>query len=164
MSSKVLFKAAEIGQMSEYDVKHPLNPAAHVFARSLSHASGLQRLGFHLIRIPSGAEANTYHPHHFEEEFFYFLSGRGAMTIDGVVHEVGPGDFAGFTAPSVPHGLRNPGPEDLVYLVGGERREFEVAELISVGKILVRERGKAFLVDPEDYMPMQRLKSKQEKD
>jgi uncharacterized cupin superfamily protein len=162
MEAKVFHKAAEIRALFEYDIKHPLNPKGHAYARSLSHASGLKRLGFHLMRIPAGAEANTYHTHRFEEEFFYFLSGQGIMTIDGVEHEVGPGDFAGFTAPSVAHGLRNPGPEDLIYLVGGERREFEVAELISVGKILVRAQGQAWVVDPGNFVEMPNWRGRKE--
>lgn len=34
----------------------------------------------------------------------------------------------GFPTPSVPHHLRNIGDEDLVYLVGGENLEVEVAD------------------------------------
>ena len=34
--------------------------------------------------------------------------------------------------------MRNPGPRDLVYLSGGENREFEVAEYPTLGKRAVR--------------------------
>jgi uncharacterized cupin superfamily protein len=34
--------------------------------------------------------------------------------------EVGPGDFMAFPTPSVPHHLKNPSDQDLVYLMGAK--------------------------------------------
>lgn len=72
------------------------------------------------------------------------------MLIDGTEHEVGPGDFLAFPAPSVPHLVSNPFDSDLVYLVGGERKEFELGEFPRHDKLLIRDRGKAYLVKRQD--------------
>lgn len=41
--------------------------------------------------VPSGS-ATQRHYHQRSEEFYYILSGRGSMEIDGEIREVGPGD------------------------------------------------------------------------
>jgi uncharacterized cupin superfamily protein len=137
---KFLLKAKDILDMPEVEGRHSMNPKAELHGRSLSEAVGLERLGVHVIRVPGGKEANEYHAHRFEEEFFYVLAGRGIVTIDGEEHEIGPGDFMGFPTPSVAHGLYNPHREDLVYIVGGERREFEIGELVRHDTLVIKER------------------------
>lgn len=117
---------------------HPLNPKSEVHMRSLGDAVGLQRLGIHLMRVLPGKEAFVFHAHHTEEEFIYVLSGRGMAEIGEEEFEVGPGDFMGFSAPSVGHHLRNPFEEDLVYLAGGERHAAEIADFPRLGKRVVR--------------------------
>jgi uncharacterized cupin superfamily protein len=77
------------------------------------------------IRVPAGKESFVYHSHRFEEEWMYVLAGSGIAFIDGQEFAISAGDFLGFPAPSVAHLLRNTGSEDLVYLAGGENREFE---------------------------------------
>jgi uncharacterized cupin superfamily protein len=143
----VLLKAEQIRSQPEYEARHPLNPDSLAYFRSLSVPAGLERMGFHLGRLPSGKEPNEYHSHHYEEEFYYVVSGRGVILMDGVEHEIGPGDFMAFPSPSVPHVLRNPFPEDLVYLVGGERREFELADFPRHGKVLIKDRDIAYMVE-----------------
>lgn len=137
-----LIRAAEISRMQEIEAHHPLNPDSEFFVRSLSALAGLERIGVHLYRLPPGKEPAEYHSHHYEEEFFYILSGRGRAIIDGDEHPVGPGDFMAFRAPSVAHTLRNDSGEDLVYLVGGERREFEIGEFPRLNKMVIRDRGR----------------------
>jgi len=44
----------------------------------------------------------------------------------------------GFPTPSVAHHLRNPFSEDLVYLMGGENRDMEVADFPKLGKRMIR--------------------------
>ena len=44
----------------------------------------------------------------------------------------------GFAAPSVAHHLRNTGEEELVYLMGGESLDAEVATFPKLGKTIVR--------------------------
>ena len=54
---------------------------------------------------------------HTEEEFCYILSGRGRITIGDEYVEYGPGSFL-FIPAGVPHGVANPGPEDVVMVFG----------------------------------------------
>jgi uncharacterized cupin superfamily protein len=108
---------------------------------------GLQRIGFHMGRIPPEKESFVYHFHHHEEEFVYILSGRGIAEIDNEEFEIGPGDFLGFTAPSVAHHLRNPFDVDLVYLMGGERCPVEVGEFPRLKKRVIRDGNEAYFVD-----------------
>ena len=51
-----------------------------------------------------------------EDEIYYVLSGRGEMTMDGKVFEVGPGD-AILTRPGSSHGLKQTGAADLVIII-----------------------------------------------
>ena len=55
-----------------------------------------------------------------EDEIYYVLSGRGAMTIDGKTFDVGPGD-AILTRLGSSHGLKQVGSEDLVILINYEQ-------------------------------------------
>ena len=68
----------------------------------------------------------------------------------GADYEVGPGDFMGFPTPSVAHHLRNTGEEDLVYLMGGESRDAEVATFPKLGKKMVRVGGEVEIYDVAD--------------
>lgn len=142
--------ATTIEAMEELEFHHPLNPKSHAGYRSLSDALSFERLGVHLVRLPPGKESNEYHTHRFEEEFYYVLSGRGVVLIDGEEHEVGPGAFIGFPAPSPPHIMTNPFGEDLLYLVGGERREFEIAEFPRHDKLLFRDGSDVWIADRDD--------------
>ena len=140
---------AEITARSQ-TFSHPWNPASEMTGYQLAKSTGLRRTGVNLARIPPGKESFAYHNHHFEEEFLYILVGRGMADIDGREIEVGPGDFLGFPAPSVAHHLRNPFDQDLVYMMGGERREFEIADFPRNHKRLIRNREKAWFVDVGD--------------
>ena len=77
------------------------------------------------------------------------MSGRAIALIDDAEYEVDAGDFIGFPAPSVAHLMRNPGPDDLVYLCGGENREFEVADFPKLGKRMVRMGKQVDIYDVE---------------
>ena len=142
-----LVKGEQISSMKEIAADHPLNPNSEAYYRPLSHLAGLERVGFHMVRLAPGKEANEYHTHRVEEEFFYILSGRGVALVDGEEYEIEAGDFMGFTTPSVPHLITNNSEEDLVYLVGGERRPFELAEYPRLKKFLVREGGRAWFIE-----------------
>ena len=139
-------------RVEEGPFHHPRNEHCEMFATSLGDAAGLQRIGVHLVRIPPGREANIYHAHEVEEEFCFIVSGRGVVELDGDVSEVGPGDFIGLPT-SVAHQLRNPFDDDLVYLVGGERREFELASFPKIGKHSVRVGRRAWMVDDDQMVP-----------
>jgi len=126
---------------------HPLNPSSEMHWIPLSDVVGLVRTGVHLIRVPPGKESAIYHSHTSEEEWIFVLSGHGTAEIGDEEHRVGPGDFMGFATPSVAHHLRNDSDEDLVYLVGGERRDVEIAEFPRLGKVVLRVGQRADVVD-----------------
>ena len=137
-SRSPLSRAADRTRATEESQQHPLNPNSEIHGHSLSELVGLRRTGVHVLRIPPGRESFVYHSHQLEEEWMYVLSGRGIAEIGDAQHEVGPGDFLGFSVPSVGHHLRNPFSEDLVYLSSGERREMEVADFPRHNKRMVR--------------------------
>ncbi len=142
-----LIRAAKVAELQEFPFRHPLNPQSEIYLRSLSMLVGLQRIGLHLGRVPPGRESFLYHYHQYEEEFVYILSGRGVAEIGDDTYEVGPGDVMLFTAPSVGHHLKNPFENDLVYLMGGERRGFEVGEFPRLNKRAVFSPAGAFILD-----------------
>ncbi len=142
-----LLKAHDIKAMQETAKVHTLNPEAVRNTKSLSDLLGMTHLGIHLVRVEPGKETTEFHFHHQEEEFMYIISGRGMAEIGDEQVAVGPGDFLGFSAPSLPHAMRNPFDEDLVYLMGGERRSFDVCDYPRLKKRLFRVEGKRQLVD-----------------
>ena len=133
----------------EEPAAHPLNPNSEMHYVSLGDAAGLERVGVHLIRVPPGKESCVYHTHANEEEWLFILSGRGVAEIDGQEHRVSAGDFMGFPTPSVGHHLRNEGDDDLVYLVGGERKGIEIAEFPWLDKVVIRVGHTTEMVDRE---------------
>ncbi|MBI3992805.1 MAG: cupin domain-containing protein [Candidatus Lambdaproteobacteria bacterium] len=142
-----LLRAEAIARMPEQVQRHPLNDRAVRHTRSLSDALGLQRLGLHLVRVEPGDETTEYHFHHLDEEFLYILSGRGIAEIGEAQHEVGPGDCMGFTAPSLPHVMRNPFDEPLVYFMGGQRSAFDITDYPRRRKRLFRHGRSLQVVD-----------------
>lgn len=155
--SRAVVSAAEIEKLPEHSFQHPLNARSKIFMRFLSEEAGMEQMGVHIGRIPPGRESFAYHTHHYEEEFLFILSGRGVADVGGEEIEVGPGDFLGFSVRqaggdegSVAHNLRNPYSEDLVYLMGGERRPFEIADFPRLRKRLIRDRRRAWFVDVGD--------------
>ncbi|HEY9640750.1 MAG TPA: cupin domain-containing protein [Coleofasciculaceae cyanobacterium] len=136
---------------------HPWNPNSELSGTQLGQTVGLQRTGVSFVRVPPGKESFIYHSHQREEEWIYILSGHGVAEIDGTEFEVGAGDFMGFPTPSVAHHLRNAGDEDLVYLMGGENLDVEIAEFPYLGKRMIR-RGKAIeIYDSSDAKPFEPL-------
>ena len=118
--------------------QHPYNPSSEMHGAMLGRPAGLERTGVNLIRVPPGKESFAYHAHLHEEEWVYILSGRAVVESGGTVHEVAAGDFVAFPTPSEPHLLRNTSGEDVVYLTGGERAPFDVADFPRDGKRIVR--------------------------
>lgn len=132
------------------EFSHPWNPNSLMRGTQLGRSVGLKRTGVNFIRVPAGKESFVYHSHHYEEEWMYVLAGSGIAFIDGQEFPVAAGDFMGFPTPSVAHLLRNTGTEDLVYLAGGENREFEVAEFPSLNKRMVRMGQQVDIYDADD--------------
>lgn len=148
MSAKETSPLVKVGaRKAETVFQHPLNPRSEMHWVPLSDAVGMTRTGVHLIRIPPGKESAIFHTHATEEEWIFILAGRGVAEIGDDEVEVGPGDFMGFATPSLPHHLRNDSDADLLYLVGGERREAEIAEFPRLGKVVLRVGQRADIVD-----------------
>jgi hypothetical protein len=67
--------------------------------------------------------------------------------------EVGLGDFMAFPAPSVPHHLKNPFDQELLYLMGGENRKFDIADFPRLGKRIVKSGEKIEVYDISSAKP-----------
>jgi uncharacterized cupin superfamily protein len=132
---------------AEGSFSHPWNPQSLLVGSHLSKLGGLKRTGVSIVRVPAGHESFAYHSHHREEEWIYVLSGRAMADIDDAQYELGPGDFVAFPTPSVAHHLRNPFDEDLVYLMGGENLDFDVADFPRLGKRMLKLEGQAVIYD-----------------
>lgn len=131
-------------------ISHPWNPGTIVPGTQLDKLVGLQRTRVNVVRIPAGGEASLYHSHHCEEEWIYVLQGQGVVEIEESEHLIGPGDFVGFPAPSAPHQLRNPFNKSLVCLVGGERRDVDIADFPRLGKRMFRHGDNMEVYDTSD--------------
>ena len=59
--------------------------------------------------------ATTPHHHAVTEEIYYILAGSAEMTLGRETRPVGPGDAIAIP-PGLRHTIRNPGPEELVFL------------------------------------------------
>ncbi|MGB5975107.1 MAG: cupin domain-containing protein [Nodosilinea sp.] len=123
-----LLTASAIAALPEAVFVHPLNPRAIRHSKSLGDEAGLHHLGFHLVRVEPGHDSTQHHVHQAEEEFIYIISGRGLAGLGAEVVEVGPGDFMGFAPGGLAHSLSNPFTEDLVYLMGGMRLDFDICD------------------------------------
>jgi uncharacterized cupin superfamily protein len=139
MTDKKIFllRAREIAEQ-EATFSHPWNPNSSITGTQMSRLVGLKRVGVSLAKIPPGKESFIYHAHDREEEWIYIISGRGIAEIDDEEFEVSAGDFMGFPTPSVAHHLRNPFDEELVYLMGGENLDVEIADFPRLGKRMLR--------------------------
>ncbi len=144
-----IVRAADIAAHAQ-EFSHPWNPQSLMHGTQLGRSVGLKRTGVNFMRVPPGRESYVYHSHRYEEEWMYVLSGSGVALIDGQEFPIAAGDFIGFPAPSVAHLLRNTGTDDLVYLAGGENREFEVAEFPALGKRMVRMGQQVDVYDVDD--------------
>ncbi len=132
-----ILRSSEIKE-NESTFSHPWNPKSEITGTHMSHLAGLKRTGVSIVRIAPGKESFAYHLHHREEEWIYIVSGNGVAQIDGEEYELAPGDFVAFPTPSVPHNLANPFDEDLVYMMGGENKEHEIADFPTLGKRMLR--------------------------
>lgn len=147
-----VLRAGEIEERAE-TFSHPWNPKSHITGTHMSRLAGLQRVGVSKVLVPPGKESFIYHSHELEEEWIYLLSGKGIARIDGEEYEVSAGDFMGFPAPGVAHHLANPFGEDLVYLMGGEAREIEIADFPDIGRRMLRRGDKIEIYEIKDGKP-----------
>lgn len=147
-----LLRARDVSR-AEGTFTHPWNPSSEVRGTQLGRLLGLERTGVNLVHIAAGKESFVYHSHQREEEWIYILSGRAIAEIDAREFEVGAGDFMAFPTPSVAHHLRNPFQEELVYLMGGENLDCEIADFPRLGKRMVRAGGSIEVYDLSQGKP-----------
>ena len=150
MEEKEPIVRAEKAFEFRHTVSHLWNPGAIVPATQLDRLVGLERTRVNLVRIIPGGEAALYHAHQCEEEWIYVLQGQGILEIDGTEHLLGPGDFAGLPAPAPPNQLRNPFAKSLVCLMGGERRDVDIADFPRLGKRMFRRGEHMEIYDTAD--------------
>jgi uncharacterized cupin superfamily protein len=141
-----LLRSREIAEQ-QATFSHPWNPNSSITGTQISRLVGLKKSGVSLAKIPPGKESFIYHAHEREEEWIYIISGRGIAEIDDEEFEVSAGDFMGFPTPSVAHHLRNPFDEELVYLMGGENLDVEIADFPRLGKRMIRREGNIEIYD-----------------
>jgi uncharacterized cupin superfamily protein len=144
-----LLRAADIAALSQ-TFSHPWNPNSELTGYQMAKAAGLRRMGVNFARMAPGKESFVYHSHWQEEEWIYILEGRGVARIDDVDYEVGSGDFMAFPAPGVAHHLRNPFDRELIYLMGGETRELDIADFPDLGKRMFRHARGVEIFDLKD--------------
>lgn len=147
-----LIRAAAIADAAG-SFSHPWNPKSEITGTRMSALAGLTRTGVSLARIAPGKESFAYHLHHREEEWIYVLSGRAEARIDGETYELEAGDFVGFPTPSVAHQMANPFEEELVYLMGGESRDYELADFPDLDKRMIRRGAEIEIYRLSDAKP-----------
>ncbi len=146
---KFVVRSEEAAERASH-FSHPRNSNSELYGTRLSSLVGLLLIGVSRVSVPPGKESFVYHSHQREEEWIYVLSGRGIAEIGDEEFEVGVGDFMGFPAPQVGHHLRNPYEEDLVYLVGGEALDVDIADFPRLGKRMVRRGQEVEIYDASD--------------
>lgn len=145
-----LLKAEKIEGLTEIINIHQFNDKAVRHSRSLGDESGLSTLGVHLVRLEEGNESTQFHSHQCDEEFIYILSGEGIAEIGDQEYKIAAGDFMGFCKNSLAHNMRNPNKEDLVYLMGGNRNEFDICDYPRINRRMFRCSGSRKYVDLEN--------------
>ena len=145
-----LINAQTIQALKETVNIHQFNSNAVRHTRSLGDLVGLSHIGVHLVRLEQGHDSTQFHRHHCDEEFLYILSGRGIAEIGDASYEVGPGDFMGFTIDSLAHSLSNPYPEDLVYLMSGERNRIDICDYPRIRRRMLRIDGEKQYAEWDD--------------
>lgn len=133
--------AEDIARLEGARKVHFLHPDAIRIDKSLGDATGLTRIGVHLITVAPGAASTEFHAHRYEEECVFILSGFGSATIGERTVRIGPGDFIGFPANGVAHELLNTGNEPLMCLVMGQRLPVDIVDYPRRGLRLYRHDG-----------------------
>ena len=147
---KYILRKDDIENMPGENKTHFLNKNAKRNNKSLGDETGLKNLGFHIIEILPGHESTEYHVHYSEDECVYILSGEGIVIIDNKDYPVSEGDFIGYPANGLPHGMKNISDEPLRCIVAGQRLSNEVADYPRLNKRLYVHGNIAEVVDKGD--------------
>lgn len=133
-----------VKQMAVNRVREPRGGKGEISiieAISPEPGSGRQVRLIHVVTLPAGAAIGN-HSHEIDAEYYYFLSGTGVMSLDGVDHKIGPGDLAA-VFPGGTHGLANNSSADL-RMVAFSILDEEPGKSVS---------GKSFLRRTEERLP-----------
>ncbi len=136
-----LLTAEEIAAMEGLRKAHFLNRNARRVNKSLGDATGLTKLGVHIIEVEPGCETTEFHRHYHEDEAVYVLSGTGTARIGDDRLPVRAGDFLGYRAGGVAHTIENTGTDLLRCLVMGQRADHDVADYPDQDKRIFRNIG-----------------------
>lgn len=99
---------------------------------------GTSASGLRIERLAPGMQASPPHRHHFQEEMFLVLRGRGLLRHGGEDVPVAEGDFIVYRAGDPePHTFLNDGPEPLELIATGNRVPHEVCEFPGEGTVYV---------------------------
>ncbi|ACR14432.1 cupin 2, conserved barrel domain protein [Teredinibacter turnerae T7901] len=107
-------------------VSHPLNGAAQRKTVSLGDLTRLSKVGIHLNVVAPGVTTTEPHRHEFADEFMFILQGTAEVQLGDEIHTLTSGDFIGLPARGPAHAFTNTGGTELIYLVGGNRPDFDV--------------------------------------
>ncbi len=100
---------------------YPNSDEFNGYQKRIGAFAGLLKIGVNLMRLPPGERSSWPHAEEKEEEFVYVLKGNVDAWIDGVLHEMNPGDFAAFpSGTGIAHCFVNNSSDEVLLLVGGE--------------------------------------------
>ena len=136
-----ILRADEIARLEGLHKTHFLNANAQRVNKSLGDLTGLTGLGFHIIEVEPGFDTTEFHVHYFEDECVYVLAGTATAYIGEEAHPIGPGDFIGYRAGGLPHGITNTGSETLRLIVVGQRLLHDVGDYPKQQKRIFRNQG-----------------------
>lgn len=145
-----LLKKADIEAMEGTHKTHFLNPNARRINKSLGDATGLTGIGVHIIEVEPGRDTTEYHRHFHEDECVYVLSGTADARIGDETYPIEPGDFIGYRAGGLAHGITVTGTETFRCLVMGQRLDHDAGEYPDKRKRIYRNIGLPWVVFDED--------------
>lgn len=105
------------------DSHYPGSSELHGIGSPFGKKLGLKRIGIHHELLKPGRRTSWPHAESHEEEFVYVIEGNPQVWIDGVVHDLNPGDGVGFpNGTGESHTFLNNSEHEVRLLVVGESR------------------------------------------
>ncbi|MEM6991610.1 MAG: cupin domain-containing protein [Myxococcota bacterium] len=150
-------RTPELRTADALHVSHPLNERSEIFMSRLSDRAGLSHVGISMARVPPGKESFALHVHTVQEEWIFVLSGEGVVQIGDEDVEVKRGDFVGFPPNGLPHVVKNPSTEDLVYLQGGDRRSGDRGRFPDLGVVAFQHDEGHMALIPDEQIELRPL-------
>jgi uncharacterized cupin superfamily protein len=147
---KIHIVRAEKAFEFRHAITYPWNPGTIVAGANLDQMVGLKDTRIRVVRLAPDNVASLYHSHTCEEEWIYILQGQAVLEIEETEHLLGPGDFAGFPAPTSAHQLRNPFQKGVICLMGGSRTTVDMADFPRDGKRMFRQGDALEIYDSSD--------------